>query len=167
MNAGMTGSMEELVREALATGTLSDLPSRHFIKGRFVPSRSAATMETFDPGSGRPFATFAAAGDAGDVDQAVQAAKEALRGNWGHAGPAERGRVLYRAAELIRNAVGRLAVVVAWTAASPCPRPAATWPARRAPSSTSPAVSRCPSAATSNPDSGAKKGWKRCAVTAK
>jgi len=110
MNAGMTGSMEELVREALATGRLSDLPSRHFIKGRFVPSRSAATMETCDPGSGRPFATFAA-GDAGDVDQAVQAAKEALRGNWGHAGPAERGRVLYRAAELIHNAAGRLAVV--------------------------------------------------------
>lgn len=106
----MTTSMGALVHEALTTGTLPGLPSRHFINGRFEPSASCATTETFDPGSGRSFATFAA-GDAEDVDRAVRAARAALNGPWRSMTPAERGRVLQRAAELVREQAERLAVV--------------------------------------------------------
>lgn len=106
----MSALLEALIHEAQTKGTLPNLPSRHYIKGCFMPSESCATMETMDPGSARPFAVFAA-GNAEDVDRAVRAAKAALAGLWGHATPAERGRVLMRAAELVRDQAPLLAVV--------------------------------------------------------
>lgn len=105
-----TRPVHDLVHEALTTGTLPDLPSRHFIDGEHAASASGATMETFDPGSGRPFARFAA-GSAEDVDRAVQAAKAASIGPWRQITPADRGRLLHRAAERIRAQAERLAVV--------------------------------------------------------
>lgn len=101
---------DQLVTEARATGTLRGLPTDHFINGGFVPSLSGRMMETFDPGRGAPFAQFAA-GDAEDVDRAVQAARRALKGGWRSAAPAERGRILARAAALIRENAALLAVV--------------------------------------------------------
>jgi len=47
---------EALAQEALSTGTLPDLPSQRFINGRFEAAVSGATMESLDPGSGRPSA---------------------------------------------------------------------------------------------------------------
>jgi aldehyde dehydrogenase (NAD+) len=98
------------VQEATATGTLAGLPDEHFIDGRFVPSAAGGRMESFDPGTGRAFASFAA-GDAEDVDAAVRAARRAMNGAWGSATPAERGRVLHRVAALIVEHADRLAVV--------------------------------------------------------
>jgi aldehyde dehydrogenase (NAD+)/betaine-aldehyde dehydrogenase len=66
-------------------------------------------METFDPGCAEPYAWFAA-GTAEDVAEAVAAAKRAERGEWRKATPVERGRVLMRTAELIRQNVERLAM---------------------------------------------------------
>jgi acyl-CoA reductase-like NAD-dependent aldehyde dehydrogenase len=66
-------------------------------------------METFDPGCAEPYAWFAA-GTAEDVAEAVAAAKRAERGEWRKATPVERGRVLMRTAELIRQNVDRLAM---------------------------------------------------------
>lgn len=67
-------------------------------------------METLDPGTGQAFASFAA-GNADDVDTAVQAAQTALKGPWRAMPPANRGRILHRVAELIRANAERLAVV--------------------------------------------------------
>lgn len=105
-----SATLTNLAGEALTRGTLPNLPSGHFINGRFEPSATGATMDSYDPGSGRPFATFAA-GDAEDVDRAVQAARSALAGPWRDITPPERGRILYRAAELVRAHADRLAVV--------------------------------------------------------
>jgi len=105
-------TIDDWVREAQATGTLAGLPHRHYIDGRWIASASGAQMESFDPGTGRAFARFAA-GDADDVDTAVRAARAALSGPWATITPAERGRVLQRVAELIRANAGRLAVVEA------------------------------------------------------
>lgn len=106
----MRDALAALATEALATGTLAGLPDRHVIGGRHCRSLSGASMETYDPGTGRPFATFAA-GDAADVDAAVDAARAALGGPWAEVVPAARGRILQRAAELIRAEAARLAVV--------------------------------------------------------
>ncbi|MCW5692633.1 MAG: aldehyde dehydrogenase family protein [Pseudolabrys sp.] len=106
----MSGSADALVAEVLSTGTLKGLPQGHFIGGRFVPAQSGNTMESFDPGRGRPFASFAA-GDAVDVDAAVTAARKALSGPWRQMGPAARGRILAEAAALLRERAGRFAVV--------------------------------------------------------
>jgi acyl-CoA reductase-like NAD-dependent aldehyde dehydrogenase len=106
----MRPELKRLVDEAVATGTLRDLPDKHFIAGAFRPSASGARMESLDPGSGEPFAAFAA-GDAADVDAAIRAARAALAGPWSRMAPAARGRVLHRAAALLRANADRLAVV--------------------------------------------------------
>jgi aldehyde dehydrogenase (NAD+) len=105
----VSGELHSLVREAQTTGTLTGLPSGHFIDGALRPSLDGATMESMDPGTGRAFTRFAA-GSQGDVDRAVDSARKALSGGWRAMAPAQRGRVLYRVAELIRANASRLAV---------------------------------------------------------
>ncbi len=106
----MPAGFAELTAEALATGTLSGLPDRHVIDGVALPAAKGRRMDVFDPGTGRVF-TQVSAGDAEDVDAAVLAARRALKGPWGRIVPAERGRVLARAAAMIRAEAERLAVV--------------------------------------------------------
>jgi aldehyde dehydrogenase (NAD+) len=106
----MTAARDALVREALGTGTLAGLPGGHFIDGRVQPRAPGTGMASFDPGTGRAFAEFAA-GDADDVDRAVTSAQRAFSGEWGATAPAVRGRILHRAAALIREQADRLAVV--------------------------------------------------------
>ncbi|MBL8830893.1 MAG: aldehyde dehydrogenase family protein [Rhodospirillales bacterium] len=67
-------------------------------------------MDVCDPGTASIFAQVAA-GDAADIDAAVLAAQRALKGPWGRIVPAERGRILARAAAMIRAEAERLAVV--------------------------------------------------------
>lgn len=105
----MTFDRSKLIAEAVATGTLSGLPSQHFIDGAFVSGSSGDSFESFDPGRGVAFARFAA-GNSEDIDRAVIAARKALKGPWAEATPAERGRILARAAALIREEAPRLAV---------------------------------------------------------
>jgi acyl-CoA reductase-like NAD-dependent aldehyde dehydrogenase len=106
----MSAPDDALIGEALATGTLKGLPRGHFIGGRFVKSLSGNEMESFDPGRGHAFASFAT-GDAADVDAAVASAKAALQGPWRQMSPAERGRILHKAAALLRERAHRFAVV--------------------------------------------------------
>lgn len=100
---------ERLVSEYFSTGTLQGLPSMHFIDGAFVPASAGRRMETFDPGMARAYHDFAA-GDAGDVDRAVEAAKRAQR-EWGRLKASMRGAILAKAAQLIRADAARLAVI--------------------------------------------------------
>ncbi|WP_324134921.1 aldehyde dehydrogenase family protein [Bosea sp. (in: a-proteobacteria)] len=100
----------ELVEEARRSGTLAGLPSGHFIDGRFAASISGAEMQSFDPGRGVPFATFAA-GSAEDVARAVVASRAALSGPWSRLTPAARGEILMRASHLLRERAARFAVV--------------------------------------------------------
>ena len=106
----MDTELQALVTEAQTTGTLRGLPTRHFIDGAAQSAMGGAVMETFDPGTGRVFASFAA-GNKDDVDSAVASARRAQTGPWSVMAPAERGRVLHRAAELIRANAHRLAVM--------------------------------------------------------
>ena len=102
-------STEALVGEYFSTGTLSDLPTGHFIDGAFVAAAGGRRMETFDPGSARAFHAFAA-GNSSDVDRAVAAARRAQR-DWGRMKASARGAILSRAAQIIRAEAARLAVV--------------------------------------------------------
>ncbi|MDH6231661.1 aldehyde dehydrogenase (NAD+) [Mesorhizobium soli] len=91
-----------------AAAVSNQLPSMHFIDGEWRRPLSGNLMETFDPGRAEPHAQFAA-GTAEDIAEAVAAAKQAESGEWRKATPAERGRILMRAAELIRQNAERLA----------------------------------------------------------
>ncbi len=108
----MSAERDSLVAEVRATGTLSGLPTGHFIAGKFEASSSGRVIDSYDPGRGRAFSTFAA-GDTMDVSRAVWAANRAFEGPWRKSRPAERGRILQRAAELLRARADRFAVVEA------------------------------------------------------
>jgi aldehyde dehydrogenase (NAD+)/betaine-aldehyde dehydrogenase len=101
---------DRLVDEYFATGTLAGLPDGHFIDGRWRQSVAGRRLEVFDPGLARPFHRVAA-GDADDIDMAVEAASRATKGPWRDATPAARGEALLRVAGLVRENAARLAVV--------------------------------------------------------
>lgn len=72
------------------------------IGGRWVDAASGRTDPVLDPATGQQLTTVAA-GDPTDVDRAVVAARAAFdSGTWAGLPPRERGRVLLRAAELLR-----------------------------------------------------------------
>lgn len=97
--------MKDLLQRSLA-----GVPPLLAIGGAFVPSAAGKTTPSEDPGTGETLVEFAA-GDAEDIDRAVRAARAALAGPWSRARPAERGRVLARAADLLREEADRFAVV--------------------------------------------------------
>ncbi len=105
-----TQALAKLVQKAQANGRIAGLPDGHFIDGVLAPAANGGRMETWDPGAGRAFASFAA-GDAADVDAAVLAAQRALTGEWRSLTPSARGRILAQVATLIRANADRLAVV--------------------------------------------------------
>jgi hypothetical protein len=82
---------------------------RLFIGGRFVDATSGETFETLNPATGEVVAVVDHAGD-GDVDRAVQAAREAFR-DWAGMTGSERGRILHRAASLLRERNDELALL--------------------------------------------------------
>jgi aldehyde dehydrogenase (NAD+)/betaine-aldehyde dehydrogenase len=106
----MNRTLNELVTEARESGTLEGLPQDHFIDGQYRSGSTGEQLATFDPGTGKPFARFAAGGES-DVDRAVVAANRALREDWGKATPAQRSRVLSAIAQEVREHADRLAVV--------------------------------------------------------
>ncbi|MFJ9242083.1 aldehyde dehydrogenase family protein [Streptomyces sp. NPDC101776] len=84
-------------------------PGRLFVGGRWCEAADGARTEVVDPSRGRVLTTVAEAGP-GDVDAAVRAAREAFdSGRWSGLSGRERGRILHRVAELIRENADELA----------------------------------------------------------
>ncbi|WP_458249122.1 aldehyde dehydrogenase family protein [Streptomyces sp. MAI_2237] len=78
-------------------------PGRLFVGGRWRDAADGARTEVVDPSRGAVLTTVAEAG-AADVDAAVRAARDAYDGGtWSGLSGRERGRVLHRVAELIRE----------------------------------------------------------------
>lgn len=78
-----------------------------YIDGKF--SDGEARFESIDPASGRAWAEMPEAREA-DVDRAVQAAHEALyNGPWARTTATQRGKLLYRLADLVAAHAGKLA----------------------------------------------------------
>ncbi|MEX1653041.1 aldehyde dehydrogenase family protein [Streptomyces pseudovenezuelae] len=84
-------------------------PGRLFVGGRWREAADGARTEVLDPSRGAVLTTVAEAG-ADDVDAAVRAAREAFDGGtWSGLSGRERGRILHRVAELIRENADELA----------------------------------------------------------
>ena len=82
---------------------------QHFIDGRFVPSHSARRIPVINPATQEVLAEVAD-GDASDVEAAVAAARRAFdSGPWNAVTAQDRGRILFRLAELIREHAKELA----------------------------------------------------------
>ncbi|WP_329251502.1 aldehyde dehydrogenase family protein [Streptomyces canus] len=84
-------------------------PGRLFVGGRWREAADGARTEVVDPSRGAVVTTVAEAG-AADVDAAVRSAREAFDGGtWSGLSGRERGRILHRVAELIRENADELA----------------------------------------------------------
>jgi aldehyde dehydrogenase (NAD+) len=82
-----------------------------FIAGRFVDSVSGKTFPAINPATGETICQVAE-GDKADVDLAVKAARKALEsGPWKKMDAAERGRLLFRLADLVEKNAEELAVL--------------------------------------------------------
>ena len=82
-----------------------------FIGGKWIPAASGKTFSTFHPATEEVIAEVAE-GDADDVDAAVDAAREALeKGAWSKMDARDRGRLMYRLADLIEEEAAELAAL--------------------------------------------------------
>ncbi|MBY0228271.1 MAG: aldehyde dehydrogenase family protein, partial [Gemmataceae bacterium] len=81
-------------------------PVKHkqlFIGGQWRDSASGKTFATLNPANGEPICDVAE-GDKADIDLAVAAARKAFEsGPWPKASAAERGRLLYKLADLVEK----------------------------------------------------------------
>ena len=83
--------------------TVSPKPRKMLINGQWVAALSGETFETFDPATGEVICKIAA-GDRADVDLAVKAARAAFEtGPWRALTASERGRMLWRLADLLEK----------------------------------------------------------------
>ncbi|ELS58658.1 putative Betaine aldehyde dehydrogenase [Streptomyces viridochromogenes Tue57] len=93
----------------MAMTTFEIEPGRLFIGGQWREAADGARTEVVDPSRGTVVTTVADAG-AADVDAAVRAARKAFDdGAWSGLSGRERGRVLHRVAELIRENADEIA----------------------------------------------------------
>ncbi|MGW4340844.1 aldehyde dehydrogenase family protein [Rhodococcus koreensis] len=91
---------------------------RMLIGGEWVDSATAETIAVEDPATGAVVASVPA-GDARDVDRAVDAARTAFRGRWSRLTPQERGLLLWRLADLIEERAQELAELESLDAGMP------------------------------------------------
>lgn len=83
---------------------------QHYIRGRFVPTRSGRSAPVTNPATGETTA-FVALADQAEVDAAVRAAAEAFPA-WSATTPLRRARVMFAFRELLQRQTNRLAAVI-------------------------------------------------------
>ncbi|PPQ64575.1 hypothetical protein CVT26_001973 [Gymnopilus dilepis] len=84
-----------------------------FIGGKWVEPVEGGTIDVVNPATGKVI-TKVSVGTKKDVDLAVQAAKKAFKESWGYKCPGgQRGRLLYRLAELMEEKIDEFAALEA------------------------------------------------------
>ncbi|HNJ40642.1 MAG TPA: aldehyde dehydrogenase family protein, partial [Acidobacteriota bacterium] len=79
------------------------------IDGKFVDAMSGRTFESLNPSTGEVLA-HVAEGEAEDINLAVTAARRAFEsGPWARMTPHQRGKILYKAAQIITDRAKELA----------------------------------------------------------
>ena len=93
-------------------------PTKFLIDGQWVEPASGNYYEDVNPSTGATLAQVAE-GDAEDIDRAVKAARAAFEGPWAKIHPGDRGRMLYKLAQLVRDNAEELAEIDALDAGKP------------------------------------------------
>lgn len=89
----------------------------HFINGQYVEDTSGTPIEVVHPATGKAIAVVYAATPA-IVEQAITSAR-AAQGDWAALSGTERGRILRRAADLLRERNHDLSVLETWDTGKP------------------------------------------------
>jgi len=106
------------VAQATETKTAVRGPTKLLINGEWVEPASGKYYDDPNPTTGEIAATVAEGG-AEDVDRAVKAARAAFEGPWSKMHPADRGRLIYKLGELVREHTRELAEIDAVDAGKP------------------------------------------------
>jgi phenylacetaldehyde dehydrogenase len=78
-------------------------PRKMLIAGRWVEAASGKSFDTYNPATGEVLTTVPE-GDREDIDRAVKAARKAFEGGpWPNKTPSERGRLLWKLADLLEQ----------------------------------------------------------------
>ncbi len=93
-------------------------PLKLLIDGRHVPSVSGRTFKSLNPATEQVIATVAE-GNAEDVERAVAAARRAFEGPWRTMRASERGQILLRWAQLMRDHADEIAELESIDAGKP------------------------------------------------
>ncbi|KAJ3100603.1 aldehyde dehydrogenase (NAD(P)(+)) ald5 [Phlyctochytrium bullatum] len=88
------------------------VPTGLFINNKFVPSLAGQKFKTVDPATGEVICEVYEALKE-DVEVAVTAAKKAFK-TWGKVNPSERGRLLYKLADLLEQNKEEIAALESW-----------------------------------------------------
>lgn len=83
-------------------------PIKLLIDGKWVGAKGGKTFDSVDPSNGKVLASIPSA-SSNDVDAAVNAARNALTGPWAQMTPNERGKILWKIAEVIEANIDELA----------------------------------------------------------
>ncbi len=111
VNLNSTRSLSWLQATLKRPTTPAIKQTKLLIDNKWVDPVDGGTFETFNPATGEVIAKVAAAGTA-DVDQAVKAARQALEtGPWKKMDAADRGRLLFKLADLIERTADELAAL--------------------------------------------------------
>ncbi|XP_055016334.1 cytosolic 10-formyltetrahydrofolate dehydrogenase-like [Boleophthalmus pectinirostris] len=87
------------------------MPHQMFINGEFVDAAGGKTYKSINPTTGTALCDVSLA-QISDVDRAVAAAKEAFEnGEWGKMNPRDRGRLIYKLADLMEQHQEELATI--------------------------------------------------------
>jgi phenylacetaldehyde dehydrogenase len=83
------------------------------IDGKWVDAKSAKKFDVFDPATGQAITAVAQA-DAGDVDEAVNAARAAFEtGRWAKTSPQDRCKLIWKLADLLETHADEIAQIEA------------------------------------------------------
>ena len=90
----------------------AETPRRYqmLIDGKWLDAESGQTFTTPNPSTGETLAEVAE-GDKADIDKAVAAARRAFEGKWSKISARDRGRLLYKLAQLIESKSDELAAL--------------------------------------------------------
>jgi aldehyde dehydrogenase (NAD+) len=100
---------------------LANPSKQHFIDGKWTPSLSGETLETFNPANGQVLATLAR-GRQEDIDVAVASARRAFKGPWSRFTPYQRQKLLQRISEVVEANYEELAQLESLDMGSPLSR---------------------------------------------
>ena len=93
-------------------------PTKFLINGEWVEPVSGKYYDDVNPSTGATLAQVAEGG-AEDIDRAVKAARAAFEGPWAKIHPGDRGRLLYKLGQLVRDNAEELAEIDALDAGKP------------------------------------------------
>ncbi|HKO42021.1 MAG TPA: betaine-aldehyde dehydrogenase [Pyrinomonadaceae bacterium] len=95
---------------AQPAGTKSPRKYQLLIDGQWVDAESGKTFTTPNPSTGETLAEVAEA-DKADIDKAVKAARKAFEGKWSRMSARDRGRLMFKLAQLIEEKTEELAAL--------------------------------------------------------